>query len=488
MRTLVVIENIERWPLEIPGIEVIAAKEYLTNARFGGGRRLNVFNLCRSYRYQSTGYYVSLLATARGHRTLPSVKTLQDLRESALLRVAGSWVDDIVQKSLAGIKAERFELSIYFGRNLAKRHDRLARALFAHFPAPLMRATFIQSDKRWHLQGLNVIAASDIPESHQEFVVARAQRFFSRSPGRRPKEYRWDLALLYNAEEVDAPSDPRAIQLFVQAGERLGVDVSIVSKDDLGRVAEFDGLFIRETTAVNHHTFRFATRAQAEGLAVIDDPESIVRCTNKVYQAEIFTLHDIPQPRTMIVHAGNRQRVAEELGFPCVIKRPDSSFSAGVVKATDEKELNGHLDDFLGRSELVVAQEYAPSDFDWRVGLIGGKPLYVCKYHMARGHWQIQKALDAERRSYGRTDTMRVEDAPKHVVDLAVRAAGLIGKGLYGVDIKEVDGRLMVMEINDNPSIEAGCEDAVLKNELYDTIMRFFVTRFEARGQKQEAP
>jgi len=103
---------------------------------------------------------------------------------------------------------------------------------------------------------------------------------------------------------------------------------------------------------------------------------------------------------------------------------------------------------------------------------------------MARGHWQIQKATSDKERLYGKTETLAVSDAPKAVVDLAVRAAGLIGDGLYGVDIKDVGGRLLVMEVNDNPSIEAGTEDAVLKDDLYLTIMQSFYDRLERRGQE----
>jgi len=55
---------------------------------------------------------------------------------------------------------------------------------------------------------------------------------------------------------------------------------------------------------------------------------------------------------------------------------------------------------------------------------------------------------------------------------------------LYGVDIKEVDGRLLVMEVNDNPSIEAGTEDAILKDDLYLTIMQSIYDRLERRGQE----
>jgi glutathione synthase/RimK-type ligase-like ATP-grasp enzyme len=101
---------------------------------------------------------------------------------------------------------------------------------------------------------------------------------------------------------------------------------------------------------------------------------------------------------------------------------------------------------------------------------------------MARGHWQIQKAHGETRRSYGKVETLPLCDAPPGAVDLAVRAANLIGRGLYGVDIKEAQGRFVVMEVNDNPSIEAGYEDAVLQDELYVAVMRTFFDRLERRG------
>jgi glutathione synthase/RimK-type ligase-like ATP-grasp enzyme len=316
-------------------------------------------------------------------------------------------------------------------------------------------------------------------------VIEQAQRFFER-PHRRggPKRPAYDIAILIDPEEPDAPSDEAAIKRFMRAAEKFGMAAWTVDKYEFGRIAEFDALFIRATTAVNHHTYRFSRRAEAEGLVVIDDPDSIVRCTNKVYLAELFEKNSVPAPRTMIVHDDNIEEVAHTLGMPCVLKRPDSSFSAGVVKAADITEFHKQVRTFLDKSELVVAQEYMRSAFDWRVGVLDGKPLYACKYHMARGHWQIQKAVSDKGRRYGRVETMGIDQAPPGAIELGVQAANLIGRGLYGVDIKEVDGRFYVIEVNDNPSIDSGYEDSVLKDVLYEAVMGTFYERLE-RGRRQ---
>jgi glutathione synthase/RimK-type ligase-like ATP-grasp enzyme len=76
-------------------------------------------------------------------------------------------------------------------------------------------------------------------------------------------------------------------------------------------------------------------------------------------------------------------------------------------------------------------------------------------------------------------EPVAIEDAPPGLVELALQAAWRIGDGLFGVDIKEVDGRLLVMEVNDNPSIESGYEDAVIKDELYGAIMAYFRERLD---------
>ncbi len=116
----------------------------------------------------------------------------------------------------------------------------------------------------------------------------------------------------------------------------------MIGRDDYARLAEFDALFIRETTNVSHHTYRFARRAAIEGLVVMDDPESILKCSNKVYLAELLGRHKVPVPRTLVVHKDNISLVGEELGFPCILKQPDAAFSQGVVKIENE-DAHGQL-------------------------------------------------------------------------------------------------------------------------------------------------
>ena len=75
MQVFLTVDNPNRWPLNIEGVEVVQAKRYLNDPAYTHVPGARVYNLCKYYRYQSLGYYVSLLAEARGHRPLPSVAT-----------------------------------------------------------------------------------------------------------------------------------------------------------------------------------------------------------------------------------------------------------------------------------------------------------------------------------------------------------------------------------------------------------------------------
>ncbi|MCW8844196.1 MAG: RimK family alpha-L-glutamate ligase, partial [Gammaproteobacteria bacterium] len=134
-------------------------------------------------------------------------------------------------------------------------------------------------------------------------------------------------------------------------------------------------------------------------------------------------------------------------------------------------------------SSVLLAQEFVYTDYDWRVGILNGQPIYAARYFMSKGHWQIYKHGSGGKVTSGGADTVLVEAAPKEVLEVATRAAGLIGNGLYGVDLKQVDDRVLVIEVNDNPSIDHGYEDAALGKELYRVIMAEFLRRLEQRVQ-----
>ena len=159
---------------------------------------------------------------------------------------------------------------------------------------------------------------------------------------RRRTPARYTFATLVDPQEELPPSEISSLRHWATIAEKMGVEVEPITKKDLAKLANYDALFIRETTSISNHTYRFARRAQQEGMPVIDDPLSMIRCTNKVYLNELMAYNKVPVPPTvMIAGPADFELAAETLGFPLVLKIPDSSFSRGVKKASTLRGAEG---------------------------------------------------------------------------------------------------------------------------------------------------
>jgi glutathione synthase/RimK-type ligase-like ATP-grasp enzyme len=482
MNILFVVSQQEDWPCDVPGVTVISAQTYLMDPAYGDTGSTKVFNLCSTYRYQSQGYYVSLLAEARGHQPLPDVQAMKDLHAGTLVQDVAEKLGNLIDCSLLRTPDDAVDMNVYFGRDADERHPHLSEQLFRLLRAPVLHARFERADGRWHLCGVYAGNIRDIPPHHRECAAQAAMAYLKEqkirsnaSPSKPPS-----LAILHDPARAESPSNPAALRKFREAAELLGMHAELVTPEDAARIADFDALFIRDTTNVDHYTYRLSRQAADAGLVVIDDPGSILRCNNKIYLNELLARHHISTPKTLVVHSGNADQIIAALGLPCILKQPDGAFSLGVVKIESEQTLQAKVRELLRESELVLAQEYLPTEFDWRVAVLDRRALFVCKYYMAPGHWQIIKH-EQQRICEGRTEALSVGEVPDDVVKIALQAANLIGDGFYGVDIKQVGCQYYVIEINDNPNVDAGNEDAVLSDALYREVMGVFRKRIDAR-------
>jgi glutathione synthase/RimK-type ligase-like ATP-grasp enzyme len=486
-RTLLVVDTLSDWNPYYPSDQVITFESYLATEQGESGQRVRVINLCSSYSYLSDGYYCSLLAEARGHHVIPSLKVINDLGKQALYQLQ---LEDLSQALARAVKSHdkdnEITLLSYFGATSDPAFQELARLLFERFSCPVLEVTLVFR-QQWEINGLKPISHRDLDDS-QQTVFAEALDKFSKKvwrKGRARKAARYDLAMLINTEEKLPPSNRGALKKFIKIGRELGIEVELISQQHYARLSEFDGLFIRETTGIDHHTYRFSKKAEAEGLVVIDDPTSMLRCANKVYLADLFRIHRVPSPITWLLHKGNAvhlDRLEIEAGFPVVIKIPDGSFSRGIVKVNNRQELDIKVEELFEKSALLLAQEFLYTDFDWRIGVFNNRALYACRYYMVKNHWQIYRHHE-NRTDSGIFETLPTFEVPKAILEAALKATQPIGNGLYGVDVKEKNGKGYVIEVNDNPNIDSGVEDKYLGDELYRLIMTEFLRRMENRSK-----
>ena len=464
--------------------KVIMTGEYLARPKLFDIGRPKLVNLSRSYAYQSKGYYASLLAEARGHRVVPTVETMLELREAKLYEHALPELEDELNRCArkADFQPEaQLRLLVCFGIASDPRFEAFGRLLFDWFRCPALEITVDPgiwlSIDRIRPRTITRLANGDAT-FFRDALHQHTKREWRDPKARSLSKY--DLAVLHDPNEKLPPSSVDSLKHFARIAEKLSVDIEPITRRQLDELAEYDGLFIRETTSIDNHTYRFARRAWQEGMPVIDDPMSMIRCTNKVFLMELLGSNQVPMPQTlMLAENADLSRAMDELGLPLVVKIPDGSFSRGVHKVNSPEEFKRVVEELFEETDLLLAQKFMPTEFDWRVGVLSGEPLFVCQYRMARGHWQIVKHRADGSSREGGFRTFELDQAPAELLDVAGRAAKPIGEGFYGVDIKQTDHGFVVMEVNDNPNLEHGIEDAVGKDEIWIRLLKWFIERFE---------
>ncbi|MDP5133637.1 MAG: RimK family protein [Paraglaciecola sp.] len=483
-KTLVVVDH----PLNLPDSEltIVNFEQYLAEYPKAGEPKIRIINLCDTEKYLSQGYYCSLLAEARQHKVLPSVNTINDL--SLMPPKDQEWVEIPLSKSQipAVISADEKEFLVFFGWTKNESLRKLAKFAFEKFPAPILKLSVARDAHQTQLIcsaiGVNEIA----PELWDQFTASLEHftlKVWRNPPGR--KRARWDMGILVNPDEKTPPSDAKAIQLFIKAANKVGINAEVFTAAQSAQLYQYDALFIRETTSIKHHTYELARKGEKEGMVVMDDPTSILRCCNKVFLHDAFSYHNISAPKTHFVSKSDPatiDRLETEFSYPIVLKLPESSFSLGVFKAKDRSELTSKLEMMLKQSALVLIQEYLYTEYDWRIGVLNGRAIYACRYFMARNHWQIYNH-GSKRNNAGNFETIPTFEVPRAVLATAIKSCEIVGNGLYGVDLKQVNDKVYVIEVNDNPNLDSKIEDKYLGDELYRVIMQEFADRLEYRGR-----
>ena len=464
--------------------KVIMTSEYLARPKLFDVGRPKLVNLSRSYAYQSKGYYASLLAEARGHRVVPTVETMLELREAKLYEHALPDLEDELNRCARKADFQpdaELRLLVCFGIASDPRFEAFGRLLFDWFRCPALEIT-VDPGQWLSIDRIRPRTITRLANGDATFFRDALHQHTKRE-WRDPKARslsKYDLAVLHDPNEKLPPSSVDSLKHFARIAEKLSVDIEPITRRQLDELAEYDGLFIRETTSIDNHTYRFARRAWQEGMPVIDDPMSMIRCTNKVFLMELLGSNQVPMPQTlMLADSSDLSKAMDELGLPLVVKIPDGSFSRGVHKVNSPEEFKRVVEELFEETDLLLAQKFMPTEFDWRVGVLSGEPLFVCQYRMARGHWQTVKHRSDGSAREGGFRTFELDQAPKELLDVAARAARPIGEGFYGVDIKQTDHGFVVMEVNDNPNLEHGIEDAVGKDEIWIRLLKWFIERFE---------
>jgi glutathione synthase/RimK-type ligase-like ATP-grasp enzyme len=85
----------------------------------------------------------------------------------------------------------------------------------------------------------------------------------------------------------------------------------------------------------------------------------------------------------------------------------------------------------LEKLDLMIAQEFVPTEFDWRIGVLDRPAaVRVPLLHGRRATGRSSSATPVgKKEDVGRAETVPIEMAPTRVVKTALKAANHVGKG-----------------------------------------------------------
>lgn len=268
------------------------------------------------------------------------------------------------------------------------------------------------------------------------------------------------LGIFVNRQTLSSSEELTSIVKCRDVAESMGHTVEFIFPVDIKKIPKLDALFIRAHTDPMNTTYVAAKIASLYGVPVIDDPHSIQVCADKINMYMHLMKKGISMPKTQFLSqkdlsAESARRIFEELGSPLILKEPSTSFSARVEKVSTVSEFLKVARRFFKLSDWIAIQEYIESRFDWRIGVLNGELLYACRYIIPSETFKIQASVNGHI-VYCDVESVPADQVPSEVVELGIAAGKAIGSGLYGVDIKESNGKLYVIEVNDNPSLEGG--------------------------------
>lgn len=188
----------------------------------------------------------------------------------------------------------------------------------------------------------------------------------------------------------------------------------------------------------------FAARSlEAAGLLVVNSANAHQTASDKWLTQLMLESEGVPMPETVAVTSHEMfAALAERLPPPWVLKHRRGSWGRNILRvgSVDVAEATYSLMSQIPSSgtDIVLVQEFVPSDADLRVIVVDGRVVGAIE---RRGEgWRHNVALGSS--------TVRHE-AGQDVVDISTRVADLLGLDVCGVDLlRREDSTHVVLEAN----------------------------------------
>jgi RimK family alpha-L-glutamate ligase len=241
------------------------------------------------------------------------------------------------------------------------------------------------------------------------------------------------------------------------AGRRIDLDVQVMTPPEAAKAATTDDLVlgyldVRPTLDGIEPGIAKLRGLGSRGVTVINGPEALRACHDKLVTALRLGRAGLPHPETAYLSAASGRRDVSRLRFPLVVKPRFGSRGKHVAACADPDELGMLLrtlrrQAWFRRHGALLQELVPPAGYDLRLLVAGRRVVGAVRRVAAPGEWRTNVALGAARHP--------LQPQP-HECALAVAAAAAAGTQLAGVDlIPQPDGSLAVLEVNGAPEFTA---------------------------------
>ena len=196
------------------------------------------------------------------------------------------------------------------------------------------------------------------------------------------------------------------------------------------------------------------------GLRLFNPISAVEACDDKMLtylalrEAGVPLIQTIPAPLCYTPNAKADEKflnkVAEELGFPLVVKKSYGSFGAGVQLVHGIGELIKTANEVLHEPHVYQAFISEAAGRDVRVIVIGGSAVAAMERVAKDGEFRSNIELGGKGRAIELTDEVK---------GVAEKAAQALGLDYCGVDVLQTNTGALVCEVNSNAFFE-GLEQA----------------------------
>jgi ribosomal protein S6--L-glutamate ligase len=194
------------------------------------------------------------------------------------------------------------------------------------------------------------------------------------------------------------------------------------------------------------------------GVVSINESVAIMRSRDKLRSLQLLSRKGIGMPLTG--YASKPDDIKDVIkmvgGAPVVIKLLQGTQGIGVVLAETQKAAESVIEGFMGVKADILIQEFIPEagGSDIRCFVIDGKVVAAMKRQGAEGEFRSNLHRG------GSSSLVKITPEERST---AVRAAGIMGLNVAGVDLLRSNHGPVVMEVNSSPGLE-GIEGATGKD------------------------